>query len=278
MCSRLSVICHCLNISHIDLVTAIVDKIWNGSQTLMCWKLGPQHMALLEVAQAFRGRDRSDGKKLGPRRCVLDEEPWLLVLFLLFASWPSGLGQFTVLNTSPGWNAALLSWKQLKQLTTEWSLWHCKAKHTSPPLWYLSGIFHDTRKLTNKILASFLLGQILWQGSPWGGRTVLIYFPVIIHCCGKPRQGLEASHPVERREGPCLPATTCCVFSLTIQGPCIGTTYTQVGPLSSTNILTSPTDLSDTDGFSSEPFSLDDTKHPKPLHRPRHSRKAFLTS
>lgn len=167
MCSQLSVICHCLNISHIDLVTAIVDKIWNGSQMLMCWKLGPQHVALLEVAKAFRGRDGSDGKKLGHRRGVLDEEPWFLVLFLLFASWPSGLGQFTVLTTSPGWNASLLSWKQLKQVTTEWSLWHCKAKHTPPPLWYLSGIFHNASKLTNKILMSFLLGQILWQGVTW---------------------------------------------------------------------------------------------------------------
>lgn len=88
MSSWLSVICHCLNVSHIDLVTAIVDEIWNGSQTLMCWKLGPQHMALLEVAKAFRGRNRSDGKKLGHQRCVLEWETLASCFFS--SSLPSG--------------------------------------------------------------------------------------------------------------------------------------------------------------------------------------------
>lgn len=46
-------------------------------------------MALLEVAKAFRGRDRSDGKKLGHQRCVLE---WgtLASCFFFFSSLPSG--------------------------------------------------------------------------------------------------------------------------------------------------------------------------------------------
>lgn len=148
MNSWLSVICYWLNVSNIDLVTVVVDKIWNCSQKLMCWEIGSQLVALLGVGQIFQRQKLIWWEEVRSSEvCSWVGNPGFLSFFSPLLPGHQDLSSFPCCMLPPGWNVSSLSWKQLKQVTMDWSLWHCKGKHISPPLSFLSGAFLQCQQI-----------------------------------------------------------------------------------------------------------------------------------